>query len=515
MKKIFISALLLSGILAYSQVGINTDTPHATLDIVASPTDLTRIDGLIAPRITKLRLNAKDALYSTDQTGAIVYVTGTPGTVPSMPKTVNVTTVGYYYFDGNIWVKLSTSESGVTPLLTANNGLTKTGDNIQLGGTLLQNTNIATAGNNMTFSGTGNIGVGTTSPTQKLDVAGSGHFTEKVIIGTAWLDGGALTLRNNVETNPIATFAGSDGILRTILTDGGNLGVGMSDPTEKLDVGGNVRFRTVPNETVIADTDRFMLLKDDGTGKKVPMSALTSGLNVTANNGLTKTGDNIQLGGVLTKDTNIGTGTEGYNITFGGYGNMGIGNQSPTEKLDVSGTIRLRAIPNGTTDDKVLVVDNNGVIKKSSLPPTSSFVLYDTNTNIVTRNADNVSRPLAFEGTPNKIYTDYIEKVNNTTYRAKKNGVYSVQTYVKYRNIPELSGNDRSGCRATLKTGEFIKSSLIGDRWVDATGTTSISRGVILNEGDEISVETGCSRTGNVTYQTDSGSTIFITYLPL
>ena len=62
--KIFIAAIFLtiSGT-AYAQegrVGINTSTPAATLDVVASPSIPTRIDGLIAPRLKGLELIFKN-----------------------------------------------------------------------------------------------------------------------------------------------------------------------------------------------------------------------------------------------------------------------------------------------------------------------------------------------------------------------------------------------------------------------------------------------------------------------
>ncbi|MFC4687416.1 beta strand repeat-containing protein [Epilithonimonas pallida] len=108
MKKhvILLGALLVSGI-AYSQVGINTDTPKATLDVVATPADVTKTDGFIAPRLKGSELKAKDALYSTPQTGAIVYVTEALLPAATTTKTVNVTAVGYFYFDGTVWQKVS------------------------------------------------------------------------------------------------------------------------------------------------------------------------------------------------------------------------------------------------------------------------------------------------------------------------------------------------------------------------------------------------------------------------
>ncbi len=64
--------MLLASVAAYSQVGIDTDTPKATLDVMAKATDLNKTDGLIAPRLTGAQLKAKDELYDTPQTGTII-----------------------------------------------------------------------------------------------------------------------------------------------------------------------------------------------------------------------------------------------------------------------------------------------------------------------------------------------------------------------------------------------------------------------------------------------------------
>ncbi len=91
-------------------VGINTSTPAATLDVVASPNISTRVDGLIAPRLKGSELQTKDALYTAIQDGAIVYVTEAVTTTTD--KTTNVTSIGYYYFDktqGTVgrWMKIA------------------------------------------------------------------------------------------------------------------------------------------------------------------------------------------------------------------------------------------------------------------------------------------------------------------------------------------------------------------------------------------------------------------------
>ena len=114
--KIFIAAIFLtiSGT-AYAQegrVGINTSTPAATLDVTASPSISTRIDGFIAPRLKGSELKAKDGLYTTAQDGTIVYVTEALASANTSTKTANVTSIGYYYFDKTLdsgsgqWVKV-------------------------------------------------------------------------------------------------------------------------------------------------------------------------------------------------------------------------------------------------------------------------------------------------------------------------------------------------------------------------------------------------------------------------
>lgn len=678
MKKIFISGFILCSSFIFSQVGINTETPQATLEVVASPTDLTKVDGVIAPRLSGDQLKSKDALYGTAQTGAIIYATSaSPDAGVSGAKTIHVNNVGYYYFDGMIWQKIGNSsfDGDTTDDAWIND---PANDMVKLGTKSDGTVRLVEAA--FVAKDNGRVGIGTSDPAGPLNVAStanaayfdryttaSGNYSSILLrksasndLGTdaALADGDGIGrvafLANNgngfngpgtsnVEIRANAagpqnagnaggrmsfwtTAVGSTGSSqRMIINEVGNVGINTSDtPSQRLDVNGNVRFRNVPEETTLTGTDRIMVLGSDGTGKKVSVSTLQS-TSVTANSGLTKTGDNIQLGGVLTQDTNIGTGTDGYNITFGGSGNMGVGNLSPTQKLDVSGnvrfrsvpnettfettdrvmilqndgtgkkvpvstlrseidtntniyttngtltedrsvflggnnlnfggagsvgigvaapvqkldvggsakisgnlgigidaptrkldidgTARLRSVPNGSSDDNILVIDNDGVIKKSSLPPSSSFALYDTNSNTVTRNADNTPRPLAFEGTPNKIYTDYIEKINNTTYRVKKAGVYTAEAVIQYADIPEAV-DSRQGCVGTLSMGSFSLSR-IGDRWIGGSGVTAITRSVILNPGAEISVSTSCNRSGSQTYKTDSGSTLFITYLPL
>lgn len=88
-------------------VGINTQSPAATLDVAGKPEDVTKLDGVIAPRITGDQLRAKT--YTVAQKGAIVFVTAAD-TAPAN-QTVNVKAPGYYFFDGTLWTAFNAGDA--------------------------------------------------------------------------------------------------------------------------------------------------------------------------------------------------------------------------------------------------------------------------------------------------------------------------------------------------------------------------------------------------------------------
>ena len=109
-KKLF-PALLLVGTFTFAQVGVNTNIPNATLDVAGNPADITKYDGIIAPRISGSDL--KNKIYTDSQTGALVYVTVADPSPTG--QTADVSSPGYYYFNGdpaiNKWIKLNTGIS--------------------------------------------------------------------------------------------------------------------------------------------------------------------------------------------------------------------------------------------------------------------------------------------------------------------------------------------------------------------------------------------------------------------
>lgn len=101
MQKIIYSSLLFFSILSNAQVGINTETPETTLEVVGKPDEINHYDGILLPKITGDQLSKK--FYSNAKTGTIVYVTSPATNLTG--QVVHVVESGYYFFNGNYWVQ--------------------------------------------------------------------------------------------------------------------------------------------------------------------------------------------------------------------------------------------------------------------------------------------------------------------------------------------------------------------------------------------------------------------------
>jgi hypothetical protein len=162
----------------------------------------------------------------------------------------------------------------------------------------------------------GNVGIGTTNPTRKLDVnttSGIGIYVENDHATLA-----ALYARN-YGTGPAARFQTGDVQVEygDIFVNYGNVGIGTDDPAERLHVAGNIRLDAGGSVTFANDNIRIYEDLND--------------LYLEASDDIYITPvDDIRMD---------------MNTLFvdGSVNRVGIGETSPAEKLHVSGDIRLNA----------------------------------------------------------------------------------------------------------------------------------------------------------------------------
>lgn len=156
MKTTVLSVLVLLACMgtAKSQVGINQKQPKATLDVMAS-NEIAIPDGVLVPRMPLSLLKSKNNAYSTDQHGALIYVTE----IDESPygKTSLVKELGFYYYNGKIqenrdkWLPLvsaaeeSTALNVVTDASTAPYTITGNEDIILFTGADTYDVNLTTS----------------------------------------------------------------------------------------------------------------------------------------------------------------------------------------------------------------------------------------------------------------------------------------------------------------------------------------------------------------------------------
>lgn len=271
-KTLFPLIACFSYIAISGQVGINTASPKSTLEITAKNAvgTSTGTDGLLIPRLDRQR--ALSMTTASIQPSTLIYINdASTGTATGQASNINAT--GFYYFDGSTtkWTKLITS--GDVPNITASNGLTKTGNDVKLGGTLTENT-VINGTSVINIPQTNGIAIGSTGQVAgaKLLMEGGALQVGGQLVNFA----GGLQVRNQDALKPVATMYSTSNSELFRLNENGNVGIGTNSPSQKLEVAGNVKFNGVPSASSLSGTDEVLALQSDGTAKKVSVQNLVT-----------------------------------------------------------------------------------------------------------------------------------------------------------------------------------------------------------------------------------------------
>lgn len=279
---------LLFSMAAAGQVGIGTSAPEATLDVTAQNATATSVDGILIPRVSRLRAqNMAGTPLST-----LVFVNDvTNGSATG--TTVNVTATGFYFFNGTVWERFGTGADDKWSV-TGNAGLSGTTN--FLGTTT--NADLAFRRNNLA---SGKIAATSTS------------------FGVNALSAGAATNNAAFGTNALAASTGAD----NVAFGNGTLSV-TTGGIQNTGVGNAALAANTGSANVAVGFQALNLNTAGNNGTAVGFQALSR--NSTASN---NTGIGFQaLSNTTTGSGNTAVGFQSFSVNSTGNQNTGTGYQA-------------------------------------------------------------------------------------------------------------------------------------------------------------------------------------------
>ena len=240
-KNLFVVGMLATFSLVKSQVGINTTTPTATLDVTAknSTGTGTTVEGLLIPRVDRQKAQSMTGV----PVSTLIYVNSI-ATGTATGTALNIDTVGYYYYNGTIWTKLHNPTNSTAAnlyntdgTLTANRTVTQGANTLAFTGT--QTNAFSVDGSTLSIDAANNrVGLGTITPDTKLTIStpdnsfGLNHTNGTVNLKT-YIGGGVASVGTTTANDLRFT---TNNTQKMTITPAGDVGIGTVTPDTKLTI---------------------------------------------------------------------------------------------------------------------------------------------------------------------------------------------------------------------------------------------------------------------------------------
>ena len=303
----------------------------------------------------------------------------------------------------------------------------------------------------MRVDSSGNVGIGASSPTQKLDLEGDAGAriaftdtgTKRFSVGNAGSGVSSLTIRDE-----------SSAADRLVINNAGNVGIGTSNPTGKLEIAGNTAVQTIQygdgttTGYFVSDTD---VNRGTADGTIHQYNFRWNGTAVARIKALTGDNTTTKDNGYLIFETNSGAGVS-ERMRIDDVGNIGIGKATPET------TLHLRA-----ADPKITLEDGVGSLQTSISGDGGELALGITGTEVARFTANG----LTFMGdtAATSALDDYEEGTWTPTFVATTTNptvTYSVQNglYTKIGNVVTVQGRIRTASVTAIGSGSLRISGL-------------------------------------------------------
>lgn len=499
-----------------AQVGINTTTPDAQLEIKSSnQATPANTDGILLPKIDAFPVvNPTSA-----QDGMMVYLT----------QTVGVNLAGFYYWknSSSIWIKVNGITSEIDPKVgsvTANKVPKWNGTNL-VDGIIHDNST--------------NVGIGITNPQSKLEIAGPDNPLELKLSSTAGFGASRLTFISDKSTvnewrpayiesgdNATGAFWGrldfftngtgagnKFGTLRAMSISNGNLGIGVINPTDKLEVAG--KTKTTNLQVTNGATANFVLQSDAaGNGTWVNPTTLSVTENdpqvsSTTTNSIPKYNGTTLIDGVMIDNgTNVGVGIApsiGNKLEVAGK--TSTTNLQMTTGATANFVLQSDAAGNGTWVNPNTIQTNEWYKESTTVPPTAiTDDMYHTGNIAIGKNTadypvdvNNTNQDIGINTSSNFSTSNSFSKIGfkNTITNSTSNEIFGNQILISGNGSGDQKGSSIEISNSGNATHYGNKNILSGSgsgihyaNYSDLTGTGTgsqiVNSSAILNNSNGV-----------------------------